>query len=299
MSSDSENTSSDSSSNAEERLGDQIVKKLQRSAFDKKVFLPEGCIHELITKTAVVKELAFTKEEMEKESSTKLLKFIMEKGPKIFAITLLAGYGFPSKDLRKAMNHFRRSSFGDESLPVMDETKSNHPFFGESPKSPWGAMSILNFCDKQWAFLAPVFSEKRLNLQLNDDDILPFTCQDNDVKSGAFGEVHQVTVHPSHYQNPVLTVSILVYGFYLLIHYRTLISDLISLMGNKPILPLRKSRSTLMMNKSFKHLKANGNERSWLISISIGSNTKISSSSSQPSQEENITSCFDGQTGET
>jgi hypothetical protein len=44
-------------------------------------------------------------------------------------------------------------------------------------------------------------------LDLHPGVILPFTWQQDDMKSGAFGEVHQVTVHPSHHKDPVLTVS--------------------------------------------------------------------------------------------
>jgi hypothetical protein len=204
MSSDSEDSSSDSSSNGkekeEESLGALIVTKYQKSVFDRHDFLPEGCIEALITEPAVIKELAITEET---KDSRKLLNFVLKEGRKIFAILLVSS--FKGENLHKAITQFRRKEIGDASLPITEETKNNVPFFNP-PKKPWNTMSIYNFCEVQWRFLAPVFSSERLSLQLHANHILPFTSQDGDVKSGAFGEVHQVTVHPSHYKDPVLTV---------------------------------------------------------------------------------------------
>jgi hypothetical protein len=113
--------------------------------------------------------------------------------------------GFKGKDLYKAINQFRRSKLGDKSLPILEEAEDEVPLFWYPPKSPWDPPSIRRFCNER-AFLAPVFSNKHLNLELHACDILPFTCQADSAKSGAFGEVHQVTVHPTHHKNPVLTV---------------------------------------------------------------------------------------------
>ena len=165
----------------------------------------------LITEDAVIKELGFSEEESRKESNTKLLNFILKDAKKIFAILLCAGFSNQSKDLRKAMTQFRKRSFGDASLPITSGTRHKVPFFGDDksepqPERPWDRMRTRNFCKEQWAFLAPVFSKERLDLELHSDDILPFILKDDDVKSGAFGEVHRVTVHESHQENPVTTV---------------------------------------------------------------------------------------------
>ena len=207
MSSDTEDSSSDSSSPGEEEesLGSQIVKRLDKSVFDRSEFLPNGCIEKLITKCAVIKELGFTQEDMKKEkpSSAKLVEFILNEGRKLFAIMLMSR--FKGGDLQKGMNQFRRNKLGDAFLPITEENESKVPFFNP-PKKPWDRQSIRTFCNEQWAFLAPVFSDEYLNLQLHTNEILPFICQGNGVRSGAFSEVHQVIVHPSHYKNPVLMV---------------------------------------------------------------------------------------------
>jgi hypothetical protein len=214
MSSESDDSSSDSSSNLEESLGSQIVKKFQKSVFDKRDFLPVGCIDKLITECSVIKELVFTQEEMRESSNIKVLNFVLKEGKKIFAIMLIVG--LKGKDLRKALNQFRRSKFGDASLPITDEIKNALPFFGVPAKKPWDDVLIRRFCEEQWLFLSPVFSEEKLSLRLHTNDILPFIYQDDDVKSGAFGEVHQVTVHPFHHENPILTVRFSFYSLYLI-----------------------------------------------------------------------------------
>lgn len=219
MSSESENSSSDSSSSVEESLGAQIVQKFEKSAFDKREFLPNGCIDTLITECTVIRELAFT-QKMEDKSNIKLVSFILNEGTKIFAIMLVAG--FKGKDLLRAITQFRKNKLGDKSLPIMEGAENKVPLFWHPPKGPWDLPSIRRFCNDQWAFLAPVFSKERLNLELYTHDILPFTYQDDDVKSGAFGEVHQVTVHPFHDQNSVLTVRF-VYSFLVLAALRPLL----------------------------------------------------------------------------
>jgi hypothetical protein len=186
-----------------ESLGSQIVKNYQRSVFDRHDFLPEGFIEALITEESVLKELAITEQTKENK---KLIDFVVKKSPKIFAV--LAVCNFKTDDLRKAVTNFGRHKLNDLCLPITKPTEdreSEVPFFN-TPRKPWDTSSIDDFCKKQWMFLAPVFSSKILNLQLHADHILPFTSQDGDKKSGAFGEVHQVAVHEKHYTNPVLTV---------------------------------------------------------------------------------------------
>jgi hypothetical protein len=205
--SDSENSSSDSSSNGkekeEESLGAQIVTFFQKSVFDRRDFLPDGCIETLITEDAVMKELGITPEAKEIRDHKRMVNFILKEGRKIFAILLVSR--FKGDDLQKAINQFRRNKIGDASLPITEEAKMNVLFFNP-PRRPWDTTSIRTFCNEQWLFLAPVFSSERLNLELDANDILPFTGQGGDVKSGAFGKVYQVTVHPQHYTKPVLAV---------------------------------------------------------------------------------------------
>ena len=201
-SSDSDEYSNEPISNDEEGLAGQIVKSFQKSAFDKHKpdFLPEGCLDNLITEAAVTRELAVTKQSKE---SRKAVYFILKEAKKVFAILLVSR--FEGKKLLGAITLFRRSKLGDTCLPVREGAESNVPFF-RNPTKPWDTVSIRTFCKEQRAFLAHVFSGDNLNLRLDDNDILPFICQGSNIVSGAFGDVHQVTVHEKHHKNPIFTV---------------------------------------------------------------------------------------------
>lgn len=81
----------------------------------------------------------------------------------------------------------------------------------------WTAPRILDFYDKQWRFLSPVFSPSQSNYDLDNNEILPFTKKGN-VRKGAFGQVFKVKIFQGHYkelEGPVSWYSILM--FYLLV----------------------------------------------------------------------------------
>jgi hypothetical protein len=201
--SDGEDNWNDSGSNGTpvESLVDKIVTQLEESVFDNDEFLPDGCIDRLITREAVMSELALTQEDLKKGSNATLLNFILKKGKLIFAILLVSG--FHGTQLANAVTQFGKNKMGDSSLPITEDLERSTLFFGS-----WSKNLRHEFLKKQWAFLSPVFSKERKNLELHPKIILPFTRQENSVKSGAFGEVHQVTVHESHHKDPVLTVRI-------------------------------------------------------------------------------------------
>jgi len=201
--SDGEDNWNDSGSNGtpEESLVDKIVTQLQESVFDNDEFLPDGCIDRLITKEAVMSELALSQDDLKKGSNATLVNFILKKGKVLFAILLVSG--FHGTQLVKAVTQFGMKGMGDSKLPITEEIRRSTPFFGS-----WSQNMSHNFLKKQWAFLSPVFCEEKKNLELHPRVIMPFTCQEDSVKSGAFGEVHQVTVHEAHHKDPVLTVRI-------------------------------------------------------------------------------------------
>lgn len=204
-----------SSSDSAELLCDQIVKMLKKSAFDNgQDFLPEGCIDKLIVEKAVVEVLTTVDSDGETDYGSglapdrDLVEFILTgSAKKIFAITILAG--LRAKKLQRAMIQFKNNSFVDDRLPVTAKMLQE-PFF---KKSPWHAAYKKQFCKNQWEFLAPVFSNENSNVELHEHAILPFIRKEDDVKSGAFGEVHQVAIHPSHQIDPVWTVSVLPRNF--------------------------------------------------------------------------------------
>ena len=53
------------------------------------------------------------------------------------------------------------------------------------------------FFDKQWEFIAPVFSRNTLARRLDRYTVLPFLIEEV-LDSGGFGVVHKVTIHDAH-----------------------------------------------------------------------------------------------------
>jgi serine/threonine protein kinase len=221
MFSDPEGSSSGSSSEAEEPLSGQIWMMFEKSPYDRNAFLPEGYIDELITKSAVMKELEL--KDLDNMSDRIAVEFILNHAKKIFAITL--GVGFPSKFLIKVMTQFCNKGFVDAELPITEANMYRIPFIGDGkmkPKSPWTKGYTTMFLEKQWAFLAPVFSKQNQNLELHTSNILPFTHKLDGVKSGAFGEVQQVTIHARHHLDPILMVSLFDHYFISFIYWHLL-----------------------------------------------------------------------------
>jgi len=191
------------------KLSDQILDKYVKSKFDHEVkqFLPGGCIDELVTLEAIIKEIV-EKDQLkpgdldlqEGSAKKKVIDFIREKAKKVFAITVVSG--LRGRDLGMAMFQFMGINFIDNSLPVKEGNLSCF----HCPASPWSRVRIHNFCREQWRFLAPIFSQQNFKVDLEPEHILPFIEKDNLVKEGAFGQVFPVEIHPAHQKDPVLNV---------------------------------------------------------------------------------------------
>jgi hypothetical protein len=184
---------SSSSDEEDNSLGNHIVRSFARSVFDKADFLPEGYIDQLITRTSVLKELRIEDENLGVEYR-ELVPYILHEAKKLFAILVVCDTEV--KKLRKKMMSFKQKGISDNSLPL---TLSG----GKNQKNNY------LFENNQWRFLAPVFSDEKLLLDLKRDSILPFIDVDETVKSGAFGEVRKVDIHPAHCKSNLLQVDAL------------------------------------------------------------------------------------------
>ena len=58
------------------------------------------------------------------------------------------------------------------------------------------------FIRNQWKFLAPAITSDQLVRELDGHTVLPFTSQRSLEKSGGFGEIYAVKVHPGYHQIP-------------------------------------------------------------------------------------------------
>jgi len=191
------------------KLSDQILDKCVESMFDDEVkkFLPAGCIDELVSLEAIIKEVR-KKDHLqpgdlelpEGSPKKKLVDFVRGKANKVFAITVISG--IEGDDLGKAMLQFMEIGFTNKSLPLKEEHLKDFPFLAY----PWSKTRIFKFCREQWIFLAPVFSQQNFMVNLRPEHILPFIEKSEVVKEGAFGQVYMVDIHPAHQEDPILNV---------------------------------------------------------------------------------------------
>lgn len=194
-------------------MSDLILEKSCKAVvFENREFFPDGSIEPLITKESVMKELIITEETLQENPTAELLDFILTRGKRLFAI--LINIGLTGEKLVDAIRQFLEISFGDESLPITNANVHTVPFFdgqvsfvGKKRGHPlrWGERLKRQFRFTQFEYLAPVFSSDNLDMELDAQYILPFIARHGDRKTGGFGEVYQVDVHPSHHKTPILT----------------------------------------------------------------------------------------------
>jgi hypothetical protein len=191
-----------------QNLADQIIGRFATSKFDpeKRQFLPEGCLQELLTSETIIKELqddllASQCVDPPDDLIEMLVDFILQKAKKVFATTVLSGLRVGR--LTHSMFEFMDLEFTDDCLPVTYGKMET--IFSKGTR--WSPFTIHNFYREQWRFLAPVFSKKSFKVNLEPDHILPFIEKNNFGKEGAFGQVFQVQVHLAHQMDQVPNVS--------------------------------------------------------------------------------------------
>jgi hypothetical protein len=183
-------------------------------------YLPDNDCYELIKQKQV--------EEILPNASSDLVKFIVTKAIKVFAITLLV-ISDP-KQLQIAMNAFLQHCFTDEdSLPVAKITDSGQcHLFDKSENSGlkcvptcsspegnvcphqwqasvfhhefWDRNTFDTFYAKQWALLVQRFTGERFQCSLEDDRILPFAQlnPEHQNDTGKFGRLSRTIMLKDH-----------------------------------------------------------------------------------------------------
>jgi hypothetical protein len=102
------------------------------------------------------------------------------------------------------MKRFQENEFDDRCLPLKRDTMLALPCF---QGKFWNKLRTHMFLQNQWTFLAPVFSKSQFRIDLEPENIFPFTWVSNDAKEGRFSTVYQATIHESHQEDPTWTVS--------------------------------------------------------------------------------------------
>jgi len=175
-------------------LRQSICKELH-SSFDRGKFLPENCLARLITEANIRLTMP--------GASPSLINFISQYARKVFATVLCARI-----DLTGTIEALYADSFTDNFLPIAQEASAGGCYIIGSTSCShsacintfhkWSSDDRFAFYERQWQFLALVFTNIRYKHDLNEDCILPFTPKLNTSKDSQFSLVYEVEVHDDH-----------------------------------------------------------------------------------------------------
>lgn len=195
--------------------------RMVESDFDKsKRFMPGGALDDVIKIDFI---LAAMDVRQSNEQINSLVEYVLKNAKKLFSIS--AYVGLVQEDLQIAMELFKDAAFDDSKLPI-GRTQSSSPAPNASVPNPtftadaahrilsmlhqpnktrvWRQMKTAReFFDKQWMFLAPVFSTDKPARDVSALSILPFTKKQPKPNKGSFGQVFKCQIHTDHIRDPL------------------------------------------------------------------------------------------------
>ena len=192
-----------------ESLADKLLASFVSSNFHDRAqkYIPAKSIRSLITQEEVEEELKKIENDRtiapgvlqtyDHAFRRSLAMWTSTRAQKIFAICVTLE--FNPAHLIYIMDRFRTSAFDDESLPLEDACSVADPrIFVEGI---WSKAKLDLLDEKQWCYLAPIFTPLRYKYDLWQNCIFPFTKDSSGPKVGAFGSVCMVTIHPDHQEH--------------------------------------------------------------------------------------------------
>lgn len=197
-------------------LLEQINKCSIESTFDHKKFVPQDCVDKLVNSPNV--EEAFDKCLKEQRNLIPdLTKFITRHAPRCFLILSRLGklryiidfFGEPNK--HKITNRHLPIFINEEDDEVRSQAvEEDRNIVFPNPlevfrHGEWAKErgDIYEFCNHQWAFVAPIFQPNRYDYGRFDHNCsLPFTYKGKE-KGGGFSRVYEIQVRPAHYHGTV------------------------------------------------------------------------------------------------
>jgi len=183
------------------KLAKQIGDCLQPSAFDQptRYFAPLGVVKALISRPAVRVALGY--EPRAADIDPALLDYIVTEAAVLFAI--LVHLGLEDQILEQAMVLFQRHGVRDQSLPFEAMGHGSKLTMVDPGETIWSAERRSNFYDRQWIFLAPVFSTKHPICILEKNRILPFNLDPgpSTIDHGPHVPL-RITIPRSHVEDP-------------------------------------------------------------------------------------------------
>jgi hypothetical protein len=160
------------------------ISRLRQENHDLKRFIPHQALKWAITLEQIRTELKDNG--VEPTSLDEMANTIFSKAIKIFAILVLIGE--PKLIARFLNNYGYFEEELDGRLPFDDPDLER--LLGNSD-------SVNHFREKQWEFVAPVFSGGILPRTLREEVILPF-IENEPIGRGGFGDVFKIKIHPAH-----------------------------------------------------------------------------------------------------
>jgi len=189
------------------KLAKQIGDCLQPSAFDQptRYFAPLGAVKALISRPAVRAALGYGPRAADIDPA--LLDYIVSEAGILFAI--LVHLGLQDRIIEQAMVLFQRHSVHDQSLPFEATGHGSKLTMVDPGETVWSAERRSNFYDRQWIFLAPVFSTEHPICILEKNRILPFNLDPGRSAIDHGRNVPlRVTIPQSHIEGPSNVVRI-------------------------------------------------------------------------------------------
>ena len=182
-------------------LARQIQELMVESPLDAKRFLPRTRINELITPANIA---AVIGSDIETEPC---VKFISRSAKIFFAIILSI-----RMDVKLAVETLYRFGLTDEFLPISEDTIEDNCEEDDVDRrcghdhaldafhdEPWDHLTLSDFYEKQWRFLAPVFTTDEFKVfHLSTNSIFPFVDLGTQRRSSLFSDVYEVKIHPDH-----------------------------------------------------------------------------------------------------
>lgn len=184
------------------------IKKSLCINFDEKMFLPANAIPSLTSREVIEPILApLATEQVPLDS---LVSYVLH--PKKPARRLFLTLAFC--DYMNELTHFYAQGLCDENLPLQEVGNDSrgadggvairsldyqqHPSARWTLPPRWGERQIYDFVERQWHFLAPVFSRDRFLYVLYKKCPLPFLKKLPGPNGGFQGSVDEIVIHEGH-----------------------------------------------------------------------------------------------------
>jgi hypothetical protein len=169
-----------------EEFQDQIS-QLRCPNVEYRYFIPHHVLMQLMSKDWIYEVLVVSG--LERQYIQEIANVIATGAHKIFAILILIGKA------KLVTNFIER----DQLQPSMLDHKL--PFRQDDLEQFLPITAAQKFHERQWEFTAPVFSGRLLPRCLENQVVLPFVG-DKVISEGGFGVVHEIKIHPSHWDLP-------------------------------------------------------------------------------------------------